>query len=86
MSVMPSLRQVRRQRLLTMRELAALAGVASSTIYSIEAGRTKPLFRVIRQLAAALEVEPGMVDEFRRAMEAAEDREPPSGRRRGIDG
>jgi transcriptional regulator with XRE-family HTH domain len=68
-----------------MRELAALAGVAPSTIYSIEAGRTKPLLRVIRQLAAALDVEPSTVDEFRRTMEEALDREPPSGPRGGID-
>jgi len=57
-----------------MRELAALARVTPSTIYSIETGRTKPLLRVIRQIAAALEVDPGTVDEFRRTMEAPGDR------------
>ena len=66
----PSLRQVRIQRLLTIRELACQADVAVSTIYLIEAGRTRPLFRVIRQIAAALNVEPNHVDEFRQVMEA----------------
>ncbi|HLH27176.1 MAG TPA: helix-turn-helix transcriptional regulator [Chloroflexota bacterium] len=66
---MPSLRQVRVGRLLTIRELARQAGVAMSTVYLIEAGRSRPSFRVIRQLAAALGVEPQTVDEFRGALE-----------------
>src|SRR5690348_7284622 len=60
-----SLREARVQRLLTIREVAALAGVAPSTIYLIEAGRTRPLYRVIRQIAAALEVDPDEIYEFR---------------------
>jgi transcriptional regulator with XRE-family HTH domain len=79
---MPSLRQVRTQRLLTIRELARRAEVAPSTIYLIEAGRTKPLLRVIRQVAAALNVEPNFVEEFRQAMEEVGVREPPSRRAR----
>jgi len=66
---MTAFRQLRVNRLLTIRELAQRAGVAPSTVYLIEAGRTRPSFRVIRQLAAALAVEPQAVDEFRQELE-----------------
>jgi transcriptional regulator with XRE-family HTH domain len=62
---MPSLRQIRRARLLTMRELAQRADVAPSTVYLLEAGRSRPSLRVIRQLSTALAVAPETVDEFR---------------------
>src|SRR5690242_5876794 len=39
---MPSLREVRANNLFSIRELGRLAGVASSTIYLIESGRTIP--------------------------------------------
>jgi transcriptional regulator with XRE-family HTH domain len=68
---MPSLREVRTARLLSMRELAALAQVALSTIYLIEKGRTVPRLSMVRRLAAALEVDPLTVDEFRQAIEQA---------------
>jgi transcriptional regulator with XRE-family HTH domain len=61
---MPSLRQIRIARLLTIRELAQRAGVAPSTVYLLEAGRSRPSLRVIRRLSAALEVAPETVDEF----------------------
>ena len=67
---MASLRQTRVGRLLTIRELAEQAGVAPSTIYLLEAGRTRPSLRIIRQLAEALGVEPQEVDEFRQVIEA----------------
>lgn len=67
---MPTLRQARAERLLSIRELAAAAGVAPSTIYLIEAGRTRPRPRVIRRLARALDVDPHSIDEFREAIEA----------------
>ena len=70
-SSMPSLREVRAARLLSMRELAALAQVAPSTIYLIEKGRTVPRLSMVRRLAAALEVDPLTVDEFRQAIEQA---------------
>ena len=63
-----SLRAVRADRLLSLRELAYLAGVAASTIYLIEAGRTTPRPAMIRRLSAALGVEPWAVAEFRRAI------------------
>jgi transcriptional regulator with XRE-family HTH domain len=68
---MPSLRAIRAARLLSIRELAHRARVAPSTVYLIEAGRSTPRPRVIRQLAAALGLEPSAVDEFRQAMEHA---------------
>jgi transcriptional regulator with XRE-family HTH domain len=61
------LREIRAERLLSIRELARLAGVASSTIYLIEAGRTTPRRSVALRLAAALGVDPRSVGEFRRA-------------------
>jgi transcriptional regulator with XRE-family HTH domain len=76
---MVGLREARAEQLLSIRDLAYRAGVASSTIYLIEAGRTMPSFGVVRRLAAALGVEPREVDEFRRAVEAA--KKPPHERR-----
>jgi DNA-binding XRE family transcriptional regulator len=63
-----SLRAVRAERLLSRRELGQLAGVARSTIYLIEAGRTTPQFSVVRRLCEALEVDPQDIAEFRRAI------------------
>ena len=68
---MPALREVRVRRLLSMRQLAKVAGVAPTTVYLIESGQRRPHFETMRKLAAALEVEPGEVDEFRAAMAAA---------------
>lgn len=67
---MQPLRQVRAERLLSIRELARRASVAPSTVYLIEAGRTTPRPRVARQLASALGVEPQEVVELHRAIEA----------------
>ncbi len=69
---MPSLRELRTAQLLTIRELAARAQVAPSTIYLIEAGRSIPRFSVARRLATALGVEPASVEELRRAIEQAQ--------------
>ena len=67
---MATLREVRAERLLSIRELARQASVAPSNVYLIEAGRSTPRPRVVRQLAAVLQVEPQEVDEFRRVIEA----------------
>ena len=48
------------------------AGVAPSTVYLIEAGRTVPRLSVVRRLATALGVPPATVAEFRHAIEAAQ--------------
>jgi transcriptional regulator with XRE-family HTH domain len=68
---MPSLREIRAERLLSIRELARLADVAPITVLRIEAGRATPRPGTARRLAAALDVAPGAVDEFRRAGAAA---------------
>ena len=68
---MRTLREVRVGRLLSIRGLAQLAGVSPQTVQLVEGGRVLPQPGTIRKLAAALEVEPGEIAEFRRAMEAA---------------
>ncbi len=68
---MASLREVRVARLLTIRDLAQQAGVASSTIYLIEAGRSTPHLSVVRRLATGLGIQAAAVDEFRHAIEQA---------------
>ena len=67
-SAVRSLREVRAERLLSLRELAQRADVAPSTIYLIEAGRTRPRLSVVRRLSEALAVDPRAVTEFRRAI------------------
>lgn len=60
------LRQWRTERFMSVRELAAAAGVSTRTVQDAEAGRP-PRFVTMRKLAAALDVEPAQVDEFRAA-------------------
>ncbi len=64
------LRELRAEQLLSIRDLAQLAGVAPSTIYLTEVGRTTPHASVMRRIAAALGVDAHAVAEFRRAIEA----------------
>ena len=64
------LRELRAERVLSIRELARLADVAPSTIYLTEAGRTTPHPSVMRRIAAALGVDAHEIAEFRRAIEA----------------
>ena len=64
------LRELRAERLLTIREAARVAGVAASTIYLTEAGRTSPRPSVMRRIAEALGVDPREIAEFRDAIEA----------------
>ena len=66
---MPALATLRRRALLSQRNLARRAGVAPSSVYLIERGRTIPRPAVMRKLADALGVsDPLQVDEFRRAV------------------
>ena len=56
---MQKLKELRRRKVLSMRELEALSGVSYNTIWRLESGRTaeaRP--RSIRALADALGVEP----------------------------
>ena len=59
----------RARRLLSVRKLAEAAGVAPATIYHIEHGRTSPSFRAIRDISAALDVDPLDVEEFAAVIE-----------------
>jgi DNA-binding XRE family transcriptional regulator len=59
------LRDLRAEQFLSLRELATLAGVAPSTVYSIEAGRSTPQLGVALTIAKALGVRSRDVAEFR---------------------
>ncbi|HEY8600387.1 MAG TPA: helix-turn-helix transcriptional regulator [Thermomicrobiales bacterium] len=67
---MASLRQLRAEKFLTVRALAAKAKVATQSIVSIEARAVLPQFGTMQRIAAALDVEPIEIDEFRAAIEA----------------
>ena len=60
---------IRKRQLLSQRDLAKRAGVALSTIYMLEAGRTERVtFKVMRSVSAALGVPPETIAEFRRTI------------------
>jgi transcriptional regulator with XRE-family HTH domain len=60
---------LRKRKLLSQRDLARQAGVALSTVYLIEAGRTERVtFKVMRAISQALDVAPEAVAEFRRVL------------------
>jgi transcriptional regulator with XRE-family HTH domain len=60
--------ELRRERLQTIRELAERTGVSTRTVLRIEHGVQTPQLGTIKKLAAALEVDPREVREFRAAM------------------
>ena len=68
---MVSLREARLRRLLSLQALAQRAGVAVNTVHFAETGRQVPRFASMRKIAAALDLEPTDIDEFREAIEAA---------------
>lgn len=68
-----TLRQLRRERLLTIRALAEEAGVSTRTVLQLEHGGQTPRPGTIKKLAAALGVEPARVREFRSAMGLADE-------------
>lgn len=55
---MQRLRELRQQRVLTLRELEERSGVAYNTIWHLENGKRGAQPRTIRKLAEALEVSP----------------------------
>ena len=58
------LRQLRRHKVLSMRELEEKSGVSYNTIWRLETERTGAQPRTIRKLAEALDVEPSvLIDE-----------------------
>ena len=63
------LASIRRHQLLSQRALAAKAGVALSTIYLLEAGKTeRATFKVMRSVSRALGVPPEAIAEFARVL------------------
>jgi transcriptional regulator with XRE-family HTH domain len=70
---MQTLKEVRAERLLSIRELADRAGVAFSTIHLIETGQREPSFRVMREVSAALGVGPTEIAEFAAVIQAAKE-------------
>jgi len=63
-----SLKTWQRRRLLTLRSLAAAAGVSPVTVFEIQSGKRTPRPGTIRALSTAIGVAPEQVDEFRAAM------------------
>ena len=63
------LSEARTRRLLSVRRLAEAAGVAPATVYHIEHAKTTPSFRAIRDLSAALGMDPLDIDEFAAVIE-----------------
>jgi transcriptional regulator with XRE-family HTH domain len=53
------LRELRKRRVLTLRELEEVSGVSYNTVWRLENGRSQARPSTIRSLAAALGVEPG---------------------------
>ena len=66
---MPTLKEARARRLLSVRGLAERAGVSPTTVYYAENGRRMPGFRAIRVISAALEMDPLDIAEFRAVIE-----------------
>ncbi|MEJ7815670.1 MAG: helix-turn-helix transcriptional regulator [Rubrobacter sp.] len=56
---MERLKELRRERVLSLRELEERSGVSYNTIWRLEDGRQGAHPRTIRKLADALGVEPG---------------------------
>ena len=53
------LRELRKRRVLTLRELEEVSGVSYNTVWRLENGRSQARPSTIRSLAGALGVEPG---------------------------
>ena len=64
-------REARVRKLLTIRAVAQLARVSTSTIYKMEHRQATPSLSTIAKLVEVLEVSPEEVDEFVQAMDAA---------------
>ena len=65
------LASLRKRQLLSQRDLARQAGVALSTIYLLEAGKTaRVTFKVMRAVSQALDAPPESIAEFQRVIDA----------------
>jgi transcriptional regulator with XRE-family HTH domain len=58
----PTLREIREDKYLSVGELAEKAGVAKTTVIDIERGRRQPIKRTARRLAEALGMSPHAID------------------------
>ncbi len=58
---MREFRRLRRQKALSMRELAEASGLNYNTIWRLENGHTNAHPRTIRKIAGALEVDPAVL-------------------------
>jgi DNA-binding XRE family transcriptional regulator len=67
------LRELRAERVLAIHDLARLAGVAPSTVFSIEARGRRPREAIARRIADALGVDPRSVRELRPAIPPGSD-------------
>jgi transcriptional regulator with XRE-family HTH domain len=70
---MKTLREWRRERLMSMRELEQASGVSLKTINELEHGRQRPQWRTIRALCTALGVTARDVAEFTAVLEQGEE-------------
>ncbi len=69
---MRTLREWRRERLLSMADLATAAKVTEKTVGEIERGRARPQLRTMRKITEVLGVEPKDVAEFAAAIAATD--------------
>ncbi|MDP9358169.1 MAG: helix-turn-helix domain-containing protein [Chloroflexota bacterium] len=69
---MRTLREWRRERLLSLADLADKAGITEKTIGEIERGRARPQLRTMRKITEVLGVEPKDVAEFAAAIAATD--------------
>ncbi len=68
---MRSMKACRVDAMLTVRRLAAAAGVSQTTVVLVENGRSVPRFDTMLRIAGALGVEPSEIEEFAAALSKA---------------
>jgi transcriptional regulator with XRE-family HTH domain len=59
---MPTLKEIRLDKLISQEDLAKKSGVSSVTINRLERGHQKPNFKTIHKLADALGVDPHEIE------------------------
>ena len=60
-----TLKQARTARMLTVRGLAAAAGVSLAAVHEVETGKRRPRFGTIKRISDALGAAPESIAEFR---------------------
>ncbi len=68
---MRSMKACRVDAMLTVRRLAAAAGVSQTTVVLVENGRSVPRFDTMLRIAGALGIEPSEIEEFAAALSKA---------------